>query len=236
MEVSGRAFIEAMGQKAANALIYEDNVEYAERIPGLHVRFNDLGAGNGGQIINAGGADDSANTSIWLITWGQDTTHLIYPRGCKAGIKTTPVDGWFATDDDGNKYAIKRMEYEWHLGLVVRDWRYVARVANIPRIVKKGSIGDSGADRTDFSGADLCDLMEDAYYRHEGRRVSTGNTVFYCNPSVHKILRAQLKNLPQNAFLTWDKLNSNDTQKTLFFNGIPVREMDQLHYNEDPIT
>ena len=37
------------------------------------------------------------------------------------------------TDDEGGMYQGYRTHYKWDIGLCVRDWRYVVRIANIPK-------------------------------------------------------------------------------------------------------
>jgi len=34
-------------------------------------------------------------------------------------------------DSDGNPYYAMEEKFTWHMGLAVKDWRYVARIANI---------------------------------------------------------------------------------------------------------
>jgi hypothetical protein len=56
-----------------------------EQFTGLSTRYSSLSAGNGGNIVDAGGTG-SDNSSIWMIGHG-DGFHGIYPKGSKAGLQ-----------------------------------------------------------------------------------------------------------------------------------------------------
>ena len=80
------AHIEGMNQEMAQTMIYGSEANQAESFLGLAPRFNSLQAENGSQIIDAGGVG-SANTSIWMVCWGENTCHGIYPEGTNAGLE-----------------------------------------------------------------------------------------------------------------------------------------------------
>lgn len=70
------AFLEAMNQSMAQTLIYGDVTVNPERFTGLAPRYSSLSAGNGQNILDAGGTG-SNNASIWLVVWGPNTCHGI---------------------------------------------------------------------------------------------------------------------------------------------------------------
>jgi len=74
-----RAFIEGINQNMATTLFYGDSSLDPEKFMGLAPRYNSLSAENAMNIIDAGGTG-SDNASIWLIVWGPNTCHTIYPR------------------------------------------------------------------------------------------------------------------------------------------------------------
>jgi len=79
----------------------------SDETPGLAALYNTLDAGvaqNAANILDAGGAENL--TSIWLLGWGDRTV-------CAASLDGT----------------IPHPEGEWTI--VVRDWRYIVRIANI---------------------------------------------------------------------------------------------------------
>lgn len=71
------AHIEGMNQEFAETLLYGNEGTEPEAFTGFAPRFNSLAAENGQNIIDAGGTSD--RTSIWLVVWGPNTVHCIYP-------------------------------------------------------------------------------------------------------------------------------------------------------------
>ena len=70
----------------AETLIYGDTTVHPQRFTGLSARFNSLAAKNGVNIIDAGGTGSNL-TSIWLVVWGENTVHGLFPKGSKAGLQ-----------------------------------------------------------------------------------------------------------------------------------------------------
>ncbi|HEY6417295.1 MAG TPA: hypothetical protein VIX41_13685, partial [Acidimicrobiales bacterium] len=171
------AFLEAMNQEMAQTLMYGNAGLAPEEFTGLAPRYSSLSAGNAENIIDAGGTG-STNTSIWLICWGDETVHGIFPSGSKAGIfhsdrglETVEVTAGLA----GSRMLAFRERYQWKAGLVVKDWRYVVRIANIDAPTLIGA-----------TPQDLVDLMEQADEIVPNR---LGRRVFYVNRRVSRILR-----------------------------------------------
>ena len=104
------------------------------------------------------------------------------------------------------------------MGLTVRDWRYVVRIANI-------DVSDLTTDAV--AGANLINLMTEGYYKHYGRRTKMGKTVIYANTTVVKYLDYQARNVPKNLFLTYKDTGVN-AQEVMNFRGIPIHEMDAI--------
>jgi hypothetical protein len=135
-----KAFIEAMNQEAQATVIYGNQGAAPTEFNGLAIRYNALSTATSAaaaNVINAAGTEDSPSdlTSIWLVSWGEETVHGLYPRGTQAGLKhedrglqliqsSTTLGAMAALD----MYVDK---FEWHLGLALRDWRSAGRVANI---------------------------------------------------------------------------------------------------------
>src|SRR5262245_19735725 len=63
-----RAFIEAMNQEMAQTLFYGNAGLAPEEFTGLSPRYSSTTAGNGSNVLSAGGVG-SDNSSIWLIGW-----------------------------------------------------------------------------------------------------------------------------------------------------------------------
>jgi hypothetical protein len=194
---------------------------------GLAPRFNDLtNAENKSQIVDGGGSG-SDNTSIWIITFDKSACHLIYPKGSAAGVKRNDCGKIPVTDGNGNRYMAYREEFSWHFGVTVRNWQYIARVANID--VSNLVINAA-------TGADLVNLLTEAYYRHKGRRVAKGKTFIYMNTTLVKYLDYQARNATgKNLFLTFSEFGPN-SKEILHFRGLPIRECDAILNTEDEVV
>jgi len=207
-----KGFIEGMSQQMAAAVVYGNTETDPERILGLEPRFDDLSAENASQIIVGGGTTASVNTSIWLVGWGGDKVHGIFPKGTKAGLQMDDMGQQTLQDSDGNQYEGYRSHYQWDTGLVVRDWRYVVRIPNI-------NIASLVADAA--TGANLLNLMVQAL---EQIWDLSGPTSFYCNRTVRSWLRLQTIN-HNNVRLRMEDVAG---KQTLMFGEVPVRRVDQI--------
>jgi hypothetical protein len=207
-----RAFLEGMNKNWAEKLIYGDSSQDPEQIMGLAPRYSSLSAENGGNIIDATGTG-SDNTSVWLVVWGPNTCHAIYPKGSAAGIQTKDLGEQTLIDADGGRYQGYRTHHKLDAGLTLRDWRYVVRIANI-------DVSDLKKDAA--SGADLVDLIVQALELVPN--LSMGRAAIYCNRTIRSFLRRQLSN-KDNVNLT---LETAGGKRVLAFDGVPVRRTDAI--------
>lgn len=226
------AHMEAMNQEVSQTLIYGDHTSAPEEFLGLAPRFSTItGADNGQNIIDAGGTG-SDNTSIWLVCWGPNSVHGIFPKGSKAGLQHMPVtdgsgDGCTeAQDDNGNTFRAYVDRYQWKCGLALRDWRFVVRIANI----------DVSALTADSSAADLIKLMSRALDRIP--YFGGVKPVFYANRTVFSMLKIQGLNKSGSAIAVKPALTQfgGATAQELDFLGIKVCKMDQILNTEARIT
>jgi hypothetical protein len=207
-------FIEGMNQQAARTLFYGDTTLNQERFMGLAPRFAHSTAAESGQnIIKAGGAG-ADNTSIWLVTWHPTTCFLFYPKGSKAGLSARDLGEQTVYDASGNPFQAYRTHYKHDLGVCVRDWRAIGRVANI-------DVGDLTKDAA--TGADLVDLMTQLLEMMPDS-AGMGRKAFYCNKTIRSILRRQIKNA-KNMNLSLETVAG---KKVVMFDDVPVRRVDQI--------
>lgn len=209
------AFIEGMSNQMATALFYSDTAATPEQFLGLASRFDDTTAANGGQIVLGGGAG-ADNTSIWFIVWSTKTTHLLYPKGSKAGIQREDLGKTTKEKSDGSMYEVYREHFQWDIGLSVRDWRYVSRVANLD-VSEINTNGQSGSK-------DIDEYMIDAFYKLRQRRVRNGKAAIYCNTTIKTALHKLAKNT-SNVNLT---IGTFEGQEIVSFLGLPIRECDSI--------
>lgn len=124
-----KPFLEAMTQQFAHTLFYGDATKTSEGFTGLATRYSSKKAGNAKNIIDCGGTGSNL-TSIYLVGWG-DNVYCPYPQGTKSGIQTTDLGKQPVLDKNGNTFMAYQTIYDWDVGLMVLDWRYVVRLANI---------------------------------------------------------------------------------------------------------
>ena len=211
------AHIEGMNQEMASTLFYGNTNTNPEEILGLAPRYNSTTAENGNQVLLGGGAG-SDNTSIYIVGWGPNTVHLLYPKGTTAGLehKAFPVDTVY--DANGNPYEAYQDKFCWRVGLCVRDYRYVVRIPNI----------DVSALTVDAStGANLFNLLINAYWQFNQRRNAMSTPVIYTSTVVMKYLDHQSRRYNSNVQLTWREVGP-DSKPVLHFRDMPIKECDAI--------
>jgi len=232
--------IEGMGQEAARALFFEDQDVNPDRITGLSPRFNSLtGTPQSNQVIDAGGSG-SDNTSVWFVQWGMDATHLIYPKNSMAGISRKDHGEQRVLDGAGDAFYAFEETFRWNLGLVVRDFRKVVRIANI--------------DSSDLAAGtvDIYAFMRKAYYQWHGARqankgtamlgnvgdgnFSMGRGAIYCNKDVFEALDAAGTNAGSSDNFIRLRPMEIDGKEVMTYRGFPIRQVDQLVNTEATLT
>lgn len=215
------SFIESLNHEMATTLFYGDTSIYPERFLGLAPRFGAIsGAANGDNVITAGG---SANrTSVWLVGWGENTVHGIYPKASKAGLMHADLGLDVVRDVNGDAYRAYLDHYQWRCGIALRDWRYVVRIANI-------DVSTLTEDAS--SGAKLVNLMTHALERIKS--LTGVRPVFYCNRRIRTYLRLQIVNAVKNSTLTMENI---DGKPTLMFGEVPVRRVDAITSAESAVA
>lgn len=212
-----RAFIEGLNQTMATTLFYGDSSLDPEKFMGLTPRYSSLSAENGINIIDAGGTG-SGNASIWLVVWGPNTCHAIYPKGSPAGLQARDLGEDTLLDAAGGRYQGYRTHYKWDLGASLRDWRYVVRIANIDV---------AALTKNAASGADLIDLMTQALELIPN--IGMGRPAFYLPRKLRSFLRRQITNKVAASTLTMEEVAG---KKVVTFDGVPCRRTDALLLTE----
>ena len=210
--------MEGINQDVSSTLVYGDQNTSPAKFTGLAPRFNSLTAPSGQQIVDAGGTG-SDNTSIWFVEWGATACHLLYPKGSQAGLKREDKGQQTKTLSDGSILDVHREKFTWDVGLSVRDWRRVARVANI-------DVSDLSI--TAATGANLFDQMVKAYHRMAKHKTINGSTKkIYVNSTVMEFLDHQSRRANSNALLTWREL-TKDSEPVLMFRNMEIVQVDAI--------
>ncbi len=212
-----QAFLEAMNQEMAQTLFYGNSGLAPEEFTGLSPRYSLTTAGNGSNVV-LGGSSDTDNTSVWLVVWGANTVHGIFPKGSKAGLIHEDRGEQIIQSANGlgaSRFVAEVDRFQWKNGLVVRDWRYAVRICNIDVSLLVANGG---------SQALLLNLMAKAVHRIPA--MGMGRPVFYANRTVLEFLDIQEKAAVQTGGgLNYENV---DGKRVAVFRGIPIRTCDAL--------
>lgn len=218
------AFLEAMNQEMASTLFYGNSSTDPEEFNGLSVRYSSLSAANSQNIVDAGGSG-SDNSSIWLLVWGAQSLFGVFPKGSKAGL--SHYDHGEVTIETTAGIAGTRMrgyqdQWTWDCGIVLKDWRYAVRIANI----------DISNLTGESSAANLRKLMIKAMHRIPNIRF--GRAAFYVNRTVAEFLDIQAVDaVSAGGGTTPSNLDGQMIQR---FRGIPLRTCDALLETEEAVS
>lgn len=217
-----QAFLESMNQEMASTLFYGNSSLSPEEFNGLAIRYSDKSAANAQNIVDGGGTG-SDNSSVWLITWGEQTCCGIFPKGSKAGL--SHEDLGLQTIETTNGIAGERMRayqdhFKWKTGVALKDWRYVVRIANI-----------DVSDLDTASSADLVNLMIKAIHRIPN--LNMGKACFYANRSIVQYLDIQRRDDMVGGALSYQDI---DGKKIPHFRNIPLKICDSLLETEAQVV
>lgn len=212
-----KAFAEAMKQKVATTLFYGDNSTVPDEFNGFMKRYPSISSPH---VINAAGSTANKMTSMYLICWGSDTVHGLYPKGSAGGLKNEDLGKYMTTDASGNKFQVVGDKYTWRCGLAVRDWRAVVRICNIDTtklMVRKGTSG----------WVDLQALTIQAKNMMPPQMRS--KAIWYCNQDVLTALEMQSIDYG-TVHLTYGEFF--DSKSVPALHGRPIRQCDVLKSTE----
>lgn len=236
------AFLEAMNQRMASTIFYGNPATDPKEFLGLASRYNSTAAGNGQNVLTAGGSG-SDQTSIYLVCWGDQTVFCPFPKGSKAGLihedlgeqtVYTPDATYPTTSSATNRMQALVTRYQWKCGLMVKDWRYVVRIANIdvPDLVGFASTG--GTQGLSVFATNIIHMMARAVYRIPN--TAMGRCAFYMNRTVHSALSRMAMEKSLGVMSIEKGLTEFGTaQSYLSFLGIPIRKCDAILNTETAI-
>jgi hypothetical protein len=235
------AFLEAMNQRMATTLFYGNPATDPKEFLGLANRYNSTSAGNGQNVLLAGGSASNVQSSIYLVCWGDQTVFCPFPKGSKAGLihedlgeqtVYTPSTANTAYASAADRMQALVTRYQWKCGLMVKDWRYAARIANIEITQLSGFTGTQ--ELTDY-GTNIIHMMARAVYRLPSQ--SMGRCAFYMNRTVHSALSRMAMEKSLGVLNIEQGLTQFGTaQSYLTFLGIPIRRCDAITNTEGVIS
>lgn len=221
--------IQAMANEHADLTIYGSPNDDHRKVAGFFDVYNSTSGETGKQVVLGGGVG-SDNTSILFVNWGENAIFGIYEAGTQAGlnrIDRSPGDKLVqipGLDENGNAGFFWGYEEDFEIdhGLVFKDYRQAARIANI----------DVSNLRTNSDPADIFDLMTDAHYAIENQGNGTG--VIYANRTIEKFLHKQMTDkVSAGGGLTMENYQG---KQVMHFLGRPIRRSDALLNTEAAIS
>jgi hypothetical protein len=227
------AFLEAMNQTQAQTMFYGNPASEPKAYLGLAPRYSSTSAGNGANVLSAKGSSTysaTANTSVYLVVWGDNTVYCPFPKGSKAGLVHEDL-GEQTVYDSSNRMQAYATRYQWKNGLVVKDWRYVVRICNINTTdLIAGTNGQQAS-----SASNIIKMMSRALYRIPN--LSMGRAAFYMNRTVHSGLAIQAMDKSQYVLKVNEGLSQFGMPNSwLSFQGVPIRKVDSLINTESEVS
>jgi len=218
MNGEAAAFIRGISGTAETDTFYGNSQTDPEQMNGFHVRTRSLAATT--NVIGCGGTGSDL-TSCYIVQWGRDACHFVYPRGSMAGIEHTPLGlGECDGETSGTKFLGYRDYYELAFGLVAADEKCLARLANI----------ETGYNTTS-------NTINEDYLIYLLNRMRNGGTgaYIYVNQEVKSRMEVRLKD-KTNVHYTARKGEGIAGEEWLYFRGCPVRVSDKILLTEAALT
>ena len=222
--------IEGMADTMASTIFYGDTNTDPEKFLGLAPRYDTLllagkptavlGSAYLTNVIDFGGLAGVDLTSLWYIVWGEDTVHGIYPKGSQVGLLSEDLGEVTLTDNDGGRFRGFQSHYQWKLGMSVRDWRYIVRLANIDLTTL-----DSATSQVQLY-KDMIKMM------HAVPTKGRNRGVFYCGAAIAAMLDMAAVE-KGNASLGMKEVFG---EEVLSFRGRPIRECNAILETEAQVV
>lgn len=206
------AFVEGLGQTMASTMIYGNTATTPERFTGLAPRLGTISATT--NCINEGGSGGDT-TSIYIVDWSPTGCYMIYPKNSMAGLEHEDRGIETATDSSNNKYRAYVDVFSWKAGMVVKNTKSIARLANIE---------STGASNL-FDEDNLITLLN-RMTQGPGRRI-------YCNQTVLTQMEIRAKDKTNIHYTT---VNDIAPGPVTLFKGVPVRLVEQIVNTETVVA
>jgi len=204
-----QAFIEGLGQTLGSAMLYSNASIDPEKMHGFAPRLATI---DSQYIIGQGGTGNDL-TSIYLITWGRSTVHMIYPKNSEAQLGIKHTDKGQVTLTSATTAVPSTAQYEGYrdhfqvkVGLVVRDERCIGRLANIE------TAGSSNL------------FNEDNLIKILNRMKTTPDTRMYVNDVIMTQMQIRLKD-KNNVNFSPGRGEGLAGEVPIFFQGVPIRKI-----------
>jgi hypothetical protein len=218
------SFVQSLSNEVSRGIFYNNAGTNPEKFMGLAPRFASSTAAYGSQIIKCCDglnghttASGSNQTSIWLVGWSDRSVYGIYPKGMVGGLQMEDMGKLPVDDGTGNNASFRAWitYWDWNVGLVVEDWRYVVRIANVDVV------------NMSPTGTDLIDALIKA--TQQVQDWESTRLVLYANRKAMRFLRQQATYQVKASGLTYETFAG---KPLLAFDGIPFHRTDALNSTE----
>jgi len=235
------AFVRGLGKTIADTIVYGN----AEKTPASFNGIMRYYTGNGASrqnIISAGGTGTD-NASVLLCSFAEDELCGVYPQNgmmprATASKGVPPDEGAGSSIRDfalrisatvgGDSFSANRKipvyttQYVIQMGICLKDWRSVVRIANIDR-------EDIEKDKDATNSPDLQDLMIQAEVMNQGE----GRMFLFADKFIMGWLRRQMVE-NKSEFLSWDQIGGS--RMMVFGDGISLVRDDTMEVQESAVT
>lgn len=231
---ASKIFLEAMAQKWATTLFYGNASTTPNTFTGLAPRYSSTAAGNGQNVILAGGSTANVQSSVFLVGWGDQTIYCPFAMGQPMGLKSKDLgEQPVRRTESGVEVTLQMYQewFQWITGLAVEDWRYAGRIANIES--SHFTALTSTQAPTVFSNL-IHKMIELHSKMPVGKEV---NFAWYCNSRIHSGLTRLAYEKSVNVLDVQNGVTQfgKPTKYTTFM-GIPIRRCDALVNTEAVIA
>lgn len=229
-------FLEGMNQTVSSGMFYGNPATDPKQFLGLSQRYSSTAAGNGQNVLLSDGTGSTC-TSVWLVCWGDNTVYCPYPKGSSAGLihQNLGEQTSFDAGGTGLRMQVLADRFQWKVGLVVKDWRAVVRIANLQSTDFAALTNNMAPSASNYQN--LLHLLARAVARVPPGVRRMSRAAIYMNASVFSVLMRVAMEKSISALSVQQGLDQfGRPSQMLSFLGIPIRQCDAILNTETAIS
>lgn len=225
-----KAHMESMSQEIGGTTIYGAASSPNEYV-GLANHYSALSGSESSENVISAGGSGSDNTSIFLVGWGENEIYGFFPKGSTAGLMHEDLGVIDAFDSSNNRFRAYADNYEWDIGLAVKDWRYGVRIPNIDISDLQGLTGTQALT----ASTSIIKLMSQAIDHLPD--INAVMPYFYVNRTVASHLKIIALEKSSSAVTIEPAVNQfgKDIHQMKLF-GVPIGITDQITNSEAAVS
>jgi len=207
------AHVNGLTSTFVTTFLYGNIATDPEQIQGL---ANRVGLKSLGTMVKGASGTGSDTTSIWIIQWGEEKCHFVYPTGGNpGGVSIRDLGELDALDANSNPFRVYGTLFGIDFGFVINDDRCIGRVANIE------SSGSSNIFDAKLVNAVLNQMPEEG-----------DGAVIYVNSTLKTQIDNDAMNKTNVAYGSTEIYGS----KVTTFRGHPIRQLENIVITETNIS